>query len=101
MGMEAMIALGSLVVAFLTLLLKGRVDTKASASENARTQTKLDSIATGVDDIRVEQRAMRERVDGLSERVAGAESAIKSAHHRLDELDNKFLQAHPPGGGKG
>ena len=44
---------------------------------------------------------MRERVDGLSERVAGAESAIKSAHHRLDELDNKFLQAHPPGGWQG
>lgn len=98
MGMDVVIALGSLVVAFLALLLKSRGETKAAASDSARTQAKLDSIAGGVDDIRVEQRAMRERVDGLSERVAGAEQAIKSAHHRLDELDNKFLRAHPPGG---
>lgn len=101
MNAEAIIALGSLAVAVMALLLKGRGDTKASAAESARTQTKLDSIATGVDDIRVEQRTMRQRVDGLSERMAGVEKDCKSAHHRLDELDNKFMQAHPPSGGQG
>lgn len=101
MNAEAIIALGSLAVAVMALLLKGRGETKAAAADSARTQAKLDSIAGGVDEIRIEQRAMRDRVDGLAERVAGVEASVKSAHHRLDELDAKFLAAHPPGDGWG
>lgn len=101
MNAEAIIALCSLAVTFVTLLLKGRGEARSSAADSARTQAKLDSIAGGVDDIRVEQRAMRERVDSLAERVAGVESSARSAHHRLDELDAKFLAAHPPSDGRG
>lgn len=98
MTAEAIIALCSLAVAVIVALMAGRRDTQGTAEARAKTDAKLDSIAGGVDDIRVEQRAMRDRVDGLAERVAGVEENCKSAHHRLDELDNKFLQAHPPGG---
>ena len=98
MNAEAIIALCSLAVAVVVALMAGRRDTQGTAEARAKTDAKLDSIAGGVDDIRVEQRAMRERVDGLSERVAGVESSVKSAHHRLDELDDKVLRAHPPGG---
>ena len=50
-------------------------------------QAKLDSIGAGVEDIRVEMRTIRSRVDGLSERVSAVESSVKSAHHRLDQLE--------------
>lgn len=98
MNAEAIIALCALAVAVLMAIMSGRRDTQGSAEARAKTDAKLDSIAGGVDDIRVEQRAMRDRVDGLAERMAGVEKDCKSAHHRLDELDTKFLAAHPPGG---
>ena len=75
------IALGSLLVAFIALLAGARRDTRGEAASQAQVNAKLDSIAGGVDDIRVEQRAMRERLDG------------KSAHHRLDQMAAPY---HPP-----
>lgn len=88
-----LIALGSLLVAILTLLIGARRDTRGDAASQAQLITKLDSIAGGVDDIRVEQRAMRERLDGYAERLASVESSVKSAHHRLDQIAAAY---HPP-----
>lgn len=53
----AIIALGSLLVAFIALLVGARRDTRGEAASQAQVHAKLDSIAGGVDDIRVEQRA--------------------------------------------
>ena len=53
----AIIALGSLLVAFIALLVSARRDTRGEAASQAQVNAKLDSIAGGVDDIRVEQRA--------------------------------------------
>jgi len=95
------VAMGSLAVAGISLIVSlirngkhdGRQAAEAFAAQraaNAETQTKLDSIREGVDDIRVEQRAMRSRQDEMSERLASAESSIKSAHHRLDTLEGRI-----------
>lgn len=95
-------AMGSLAVAAIALIVSlirnGKHDSRQAAeafaaqrAANAETQTKLDSIREGVDDIRVEQRAMRSRQDEMSERLAGAESSIKSAHHRLDALEGRMM----------
>lgn len=100
MGISEIIALGALLVALVTLLINrnrdSNKDTKEATTAQVQTMVKLDSIASGVDDIRVEQRAMRERVDKLAERTAGVEQSAKSAHHRLDELEVRFNAAHPP-----
>ena len=45
----------------------------------------------GVEDIRVEMRGTRGRIDTISERLSAVESSCKSAHHRLDQMT-----AHPP-----
>lgn len=82
----AIIALGSLLVAFIALLVGARRDTRGEAASQAQVHAKLDSIAGGVDDIRVEQRAMRER-------LARVESSVESAHHRLDQMAAPY---HPP-----
>lgn len=90
------IALCALGVSALVMLLGGRRDTRASAADQAQVQAKLDSIAGGVDDIRVEQRAMRDRVDAMGQRLSTVEASAKSAHHRLDSLEERFMAAHPP-----
>lgn len=87
------IALGSLLVAFITLLISARRDTRGEAANQAQLVAKLDSIASGVDDIRVEQRSMRARLDSYAERLARVESSAKSAHHRLDQMTVPY---HPP-----
>ena len=100
MTISEIIAAGALLVALVTLLINrnrdSKSDTKEATTTQVKTMAKLDSIANGVDDIRIEQRAMRDRVDTLAERMAGVESSAKSAHHRLDELEGKFNAAHPP-----
>lgn len=102
MSISEIIAAGALLVALVTLLVNrnrdSKTDTKEATTAQVKTMAKLDSIANGVDEIRVEQRAMRDRVDTLAERMAGVESSTKSAHHRLDELEGRFNTAHPPSG---
>ncbi len=88
-----LISLGALVVSLIGLLITTRKDTRTDAASGARLEAKLDSIGNGVEDIRVEMRSMRGRVDALSERVAAVESNCKSAHHRLDQIEG-----HPPDG---
>ena len=77
----------ALVVSGAALLLNGRKESRQDAASGARVAAKLDAIGSGVEDIRVEMRAIRSRVDGLSERLSAVESSCKSAHRRLDQLE--------------
>lgn len=86
MDTAVLVSVGALFVSAIGLLLSSRKDTRADAAGTARIETKLDSIGSGVEEIRVEMRTMRSRVDTLSERVSAIEASCASAHHRLDEL---------------
>ena len=90
MEISAILSLAAVIVSLVGLLLSTRKSTRDDAAGNARLETKLDSISSG-EDIRVETRTMRGRVDGLAERLSAVESSCKSAHHRLDQM-----KAHPP-----
>lgn len=82
------IALIGMVVAFLGLLLTGRRDTRAGAANEAETRATLNSIKNGVDDLRVEIRTMRDKVETLNERLAKVEASAASAHKRIDTITN-------------
>jgi len=82
----------AVLVSLAALFLSSRKETRQDAAGSARLEAKLDSISGGVEDIRVEIRTMRGRIDGLAERMASVEASCKSAHHRLDTL----TQSHPP-----
>lgn len=86
MGTSEIIALGSLVIAIVAVLLSARGGTRDDAAESAMTRAKLDSISSGVDEIRLDMRMMRERVDTLYERMAKVEASTASAHKRLDQM---------------
>lgn len=86
MEITVAISLGALLISAVGLILSTRKDTRQDAAASARIEAKLDSISSGVEDVRVEIRATRDRVDALSERVSAVESSCKSAHHRLDQM---------------
>lgn len=79
----------AMLIALAGLVLNSRKETRQDAAGTARVEAKLDTIGTGVEDIRVEMRGMRGRIDGLAERLSAVEASCKSAHHRLDNLQKK------------
>lgn len=89
METSTIIALGALLVSILGLILNGRKDTRSDAATNAVTQTKLDSLISGVDDIRVEMRTMRDSITNHGERLAKVEARASSNTHRLDAIEGK------------
>lgn len=91
MDASTILSAAAVLIALVGLIFNSRKDTRQDAAGSARLEAKLDNISGGVEDIRVEMRGMRDRVDGISERLSAVESSCKSAHHRLDQL-----AAHPP-----
>ncbi len=57
------------------------------ATKDTIVATKLDYISKGVDDIRLDIKAQDKRISDLVERVVTVEQSIKSAHHRLGDLE--------------
>lgn len=51
--------------------------------------TKLDYISKGVDDIRLDIKAQDKRISDVVERLIKVEESTKSAHHRIDSLEEK------------
>lgn len=89
MEVGTVVSIGALLVSFVALILNSRKDTRADAAQNAITQTKLDSVKTGVDDIRVEIRSMRDSLSNHSERLAMLESKAESNSSRIDKLEER------------
>lgn len=86
MSVETLIALGGLLVAVLTVLITGRRETRGDAAEKAENKAMLTSIKSGVEDLRVDNRAMRAELRTMAVDVARIDQSTKSAHHRLDDL---------------
>ena len=86
METQHIISFAAMAIALLSLILNSKKETRSEAADTARMEAKLDSINGGVDDIRVEIRSMRSRIDGLAERLSAVESSVKAAHKRLDQM---------------
>jgi len=78
----SMLALG---VAALGFWLNARKGTREDAGTMGEIRAKLNSISTGIDDIRVEVRSMREKQQDMAVRIAECEASCKSMHKRLDD----------------
>lgn len=89
MDMGIYISLGAVILSFIGLVLSGRKTTREDAAQAAKLDAQLTGISSGVEDIRVEIRSTRERLNGISERLSAVESSCKSAHHRLDMMEDK------------
>lgn len=53
--------------------------------------TDMEYVKRGIDDIRLEQRALRQDMSELAERITRVEESSKQAHKRMDRIEGKEL----------
>ena len=87
MDASTYIAAGAFLISVIGLLSNGRKDTRSDAATNAVTQTKLDNLINGVNDLRIEVRTMRESINDHSERLARVEARAESNSRRIDQIE--------------
>ena len=97
---ELAISILAVLISGIALILNTHKSTRKDAADvsatSARQETKLDMIATGIDDIRVDLRTMRTKIDGLTERLATVEANCKNALHRIDAIEQVVQHWKPP-----
>lgn len=76
----------SLLLAFLAYKRNDRQDTTADATERATLTADVRYIRSSVDEIKLENRAIKKDVDDLKTKVIEIEASTKSAHRRIDEM---------------
>ena len=64
-------------------------DDKKEASEMTAVIVKLESIGTGVTEIKLDMKNIRADIQELRERLVVVEQSSKQAHHRIDEVVGK------------
>lgn len=83
------ISLGALLIALVSLILNSRKETRTDAAATARIETSLGTLNSGVNDIRVDLRSMRESLAEHSERLIRVETVSQNNARRLDAIEKK------------
>lgn len=96
MDASVTISLCSLGLALIVYLSNRNKDTRTDAAKEARMDAKLDNINNGVSEIRLDMRAMDKRIGGAETRLTQVEGREADDRRRIDDLEAKFNQAHPP-----
>lgn len=65
-------------------------ETKEEVATTTKIDTKLDIISKNVDEIRLDNKDISKSLQSLAERVSAVESSTKSAHHRLDNIEDSM-----------
>ena len=71
------ISLAAVLISFIALIMNGRQGTRTDAAQMAQIGAKLDNAVTGINDIRVEIRTMRESITDHGERLAMLEARVQ------------------------
>jgi peptidoglycan hydrolase CwlO-like protein len=84
----------SLLIAFFSLarLYKNdsKTETKDQTESRVRMETKIDNIGEQIKDVRDDVKAQGVRQTDMMERLTKVEESAKSAHHRIDGLEEKM-----------
>lgn len=64
-----------------------RQETKEDVALSTKLDTKLDMISKNIDEIRLDNKDFNKTIHQLGERLSAVESSTKSAHHRIDNLE--------------
>lgn len=75
------------LIALASLILNSRKETRSDAAALARIDTSLNTLNTGVTDIRIDLRSMRESLSDHTERLAKVEARAEDNKRRLDAID--------------
>lgn len=82
-------AVFGLLIGLLTFKRERDKDVRTDASESAVIKTKLDAISSGVTNIQVDLKASDRRLGDAEKAIIRLEESAKSAHKRIDHLENK------------
>lgn len=69
-------------------------DTQEEAAQDAAVMVKLESIQTGMIELKTETRNYREELQKVNEKNIRNEESLKSLHKRVDKVE-QMLQLHP------
>ncbi|CUO92131.1 Uncharacterised protein [Clostridium baratii] len=67
----------------------GDRDTREDAARDTTVNVKLEYISKGVDDIRIDNKVRDKQMLAFTERLVAVEKSAASAHHRIDNLEEK------------
>ena len=77
------------VLSYLTFKRSSDNAIRAETREAANNSTKLEYIAKGVDDIRIDIKAQDRKINSINGRLIRVEESTKSAHKRMDEYEKE------------
>ena len=86
------ISIAAALIALISLILNSRKETRSDAAALARIDASLSTLNSGVTDIRVDLRTMRDSLADHSERLARVEARAESNTHRLDTLEGNKMK---------
>jgi chromosome segregation ATPase len=86
-----LVAVLSLIVAYLGYQLNKSKEIKSDGQESAELKAELGYIRRGVDDIKIDLRANEKQMAALGERVTRVEESAKQAHKRLDNMEKESV----------
>lgn len=69
----------------------GQNDTKEDVAERTTLIVGIENIKDGIKDIKIELREQRDEMKAMNERLVIVEQSNKSAHKRLDTIENRLL----------
>jgi hypothetical protein len=82
------------IIGYATFYMNSKRNTKQETKEEVATTTKIDTkldiISKNVDEIRLDNKDISKSLQSLAERVSAVESSTKSAHHRLDIIEDSM-----------
>lgn len=84
-----MIAALALIVAFGGLILNSRKESRTDAASMAEIKTGLNTVNSGVNEIRVDLRKIQEDLNEHTDRLARVETLADTCRRRLDVLEGK------------
>ncbi len=80
----------SLLIAGVSLLRVFSRDGKGATKDFTRVETKIDYIGGDIKDIRDDVKAVSVRQEDMAERLVKVEESTKSAHHRIDGIEEQI-----------
>jgi len=80
------IAICSLIVAFLGYQLSTNREIKADTKDTGKLEAGIEYVKKGVDEIRIELKANEKQMGKLEQRVATLEQSTKDTNRRIDEI---------------
>ena len=81
-----LLAFGALMFTAMSFRRTQNQDTSATASERATMTADIRYIRNSIDEIKLDNKAIKKEVSELQQKVAKIEQSVTSAHQRIDDL---------------